>query len=119
MGSFNLARLPRISGHVSLPIRRLKIATKDAEMQVNILEAKNQLSRLIRIAQSGEEVIIANRGEPVARLVAAAPPASGPHPKGSAAALLAWLEANPLPPRLRRSHESIEADIAAERAAWD
>ena len=88
-------------------------------MQVNILEARNQLSRLIRIAQSGEEVIIANRGEPVARLVPAAPPTPEPHPKGSASALLAWLDANPLPERMRRSHESIAADIAAERASWD
>ncbi len=88
-------------------------------MQVNIFEAKNQLSRLIRIAQSGEEVIIANRGEPVARLVPAAPPPTELHPKGSASALLAWLESNPLPPRMRRSHESIDADIAAERASWD
>ena len=37
-------------------------------MQVNILEAKNRLSELIRLARAGEEVIIANRGEPVARL---------------------------------------------------
>lgn len=88
-------------------------------MQVNILEARNQFSRLIRIAQSGEEVIIANRGEPVARLVPAAHPSPEAHPKGSAAALLTWLEANPLPERLRRSHESIDADIAAERASWD
>ena len=38
-------------------------------MQVNILEAKNRLSLLIRAAQAGEEVVIANRGQPVARLV--------------------------------------------------
>lgn len=88
-------------------------------MQVNILEARNQLSRLIKAALAGEEVIIANRGEPVVRLIPAAPPAGEPHPKGSAAALLASLEANPLPARMRRSHESIEADIAAERASWD
>ena len=40
-------------------------------MQVNILEAKNRLSQLIKSAQAGEEVIIANRGAPVARLVPA------------------------------------------------
>ena len=38
-------------------------------MQVNILEAKNRLSLLIRAAQAGEDVVIANRGEPVVRLV--------------------------------------------------
>ncbi|MGF1644982.1 MAG: type II toxin-antitoxin system Phd/YefM family antitoxin [Thiotrichales bacterium] len=40
-------------------------------MQVNILEAKNHLAQLIKSAQAGEEIIIANRGEPVARLVPA------------------------------------------------
>ena len=39
-------------------------------MQVNMLEAKNQLSRLVKAAQAGEEVIIANHGVPAARLVA-------------------------------------------------
>ena len=40
-------------------------------MQVNILEAKNRLSELVKAAASGEEVIIANRGKPVAKLVRA------------------------------------------------
>jgi len=40
-------------------------------MQVNILEAKNRLSQLVKRAQAGEEIIIANRGQPVARLVPA------------------------------------------------
>lgn len=39
-------------------------------MQVNMLEAKNQLSKLVKAAQAGEEVIIANHGVPVVRLVA-------------------------------------------------
>jgi prevent-host-death family protein len=38
-------------------------------MQVNMLEAKNQLSRLVKAAQAGEEVIIANHGAPAVRLV--------------------------------------------------
>ncbi len=36
---------------------------------VNMREAKDQLSKLITRAGSGEEVTIARRGEPVARLV--------------------------------------------------
>lgn len=36
-------------------------------MQVNILKAKNQLSQLLKAAQAGEEIITANRGNPVAR----------------------------------------------------
>jgi prevent-host-death family protein len=37
---------------------------------VNIHEAKTHLSRLVRRAQSGEEIIISRGGTPVARLVA-------------------------------------------------
>jgi len=36
---------------------------------VNIHEAKTQLSLLLRFVLEGEEIIIANRGVPVARLV--------------------------------------------------
>ncbi|MEY6431340.1 type II toxin-antitoxin system prevent-host-death family antitoxin [Thioalkalicoccus limnaeus] len=38
-------------------------------MQVNMLEAKNQLSKLVKAALSGEEVIIAKHGEAQVRLV--------------------------------------------------
>ena len=38
-------------------------------MQVNVHEAKTQLSRLLEAAGRGEEVVIARNGEPVARLV--------------------------------------------------
>jgi prevent-host-death family protein len=37
---------------------------------VNTHQAKTQLSRLLRRVAAGEEIIIANRGVPVARLVA-------------------------------------------------
>ena len=37
--------------------------------QVNIREAKTQFSRLLRRVAAGEEITIANRGVPVARLV--------------------------------------------------
>ena len=37
--------------------------------EVNIHEAKTQLSRLLRRVAGGEEITIANRGVPVARLV--------------------------------------------------
>lgn len=36
---------------------------------VNVHQAKTQLSRLLAQVEAGEEVIIARRGEPVARLV--------------------------------------------------
>jgi prevent-host-death family protein len=38
-------------------------------IEMNVHEAKSQLSRLLDAAQSGEEVIIARAGKPVARLV--------------------------------------------------
>lgn len=40
---------------------------------VNVHEAKTQLSRLLAQAEAGEDVVIARRGEPVARLVACKP----------------------------------------------
>ena len=42
-------------------------------MQINIHEAKTQLSRLIERAARGEEIIIARAGRPVARLVGLQP----------------------------------------------
>lgn len=43
-------------------------------MQVNILEAKTQLSKLVEAVLRGEEVVIANRGKPVVKLVKADAP---------------------------------------------
>lgn len=38
-------------------------------MKVNMLEAKNQLSRLVKEALDGGDVVIASNGEPMVRLV--------------------------------------------------
>lgn len=38
-------------------------------MQVNMLEAKTKLSKLVEAAERGEEVILARKGTPVARIV--------------------------------------------------
>lgn len=40
-------------------------------MQVNVHEAKTQLSRLLELVESGETVVIARQGKPVAELVPA------------------------------------------------
>lgn len=99
-------------------------------MKVNVLEAKNKLSLLIRSAQAGEEVVIANRGVPVARLVATGPTPPGREsdrvaenplkvPAGTGRALLESLRAYPLPERLQREPAAIDRAIAEERAAWD
>ena len=42
-------------------------------LTVNVHQAKTQLSRLLARVEEGEEVVIARRGEPVARLVACKP----------------------------------------------
>lgn len=40
---------------------------------VNVHQAKTHLSRLLAQVEAGEEIVIARRGEPVARLVACKP----------------------------------------------
>lgn len=40
---------------------------------VNIFEAKTQLSKLIEMAEKGEDVVIARAGKPVVRLTKLAP----------------------------------------------
>lgn len=86
-------------------------------MQVNVLEAKNRLSQLIQSARAGEPVIIANRGKPVAQLVAADMPS--PNDRATGGGLLEWLAAHPLPAHARRDRADIEAAIKAERSAWE
>jgi prevent-host-death family protein len=97
-------------------------------MQVNILEAKSQLSQLIKSAQAGEEVVIANRGEPVARLVPIGAPAGRLVQRSVTARVWApqqpegvaqWLDDHPLPAYLRRSGQEIDAAIQEERDAWE
>lgn len=41
---------------------------------VNVHRAKTELSRLLARVEAGEEIVIARRGEPVARLVGCKPP---------------------------------------------
>jgi prevent-host-death family protein len=88
-------------------------------VQINIFEAKNRLSQLIKSVQAGEDVVIANRGEPVARLVPAGKPAGAAPGIGSGRAILAWLESHSLPDYARRSTEEIDAAIAEERSSWE
>jgi prevent-host-death family protein len=91
----------------------------DDAVQVNIFEAKNRLSQLIKAALAGEDVVIANRGEPVVRLVPAGTPPARRADTGGARAILDWLERHPLPAYARRSAEEIDAAIEAERDSWD
>ena len=88
-------------------------------MQINILEAKNRLSQLIKSAQAGEDVVIANRGEPVVRLVRASAESAPSAGAGRARDILDWLDQNPLPAHARRTPDEIDAGIQEERNAWD
>jgi prevent-host-death family protein len=42
-------------------------------VEVSVLQAKNNLSRLLALVRDGEEVVILKHGKPTARLVAARP----------------------------------------------
>ncbi len=88
-------------------------------MQVNILQAKNQLSQLIKYAQAGDEVVIANRGAPVVQLIKVAPEKANFANKAANPDFLRWLEANPLPRHARSTAQEIDAGIAEERSSWD
>jgi antitoxin (DNA-binding transcriptional repressor) of toxin-antitoxin stability system len=75
-------------------------------------------SLLTKAAQAGEDVVIANRGEPVVRPVPARAPAAVRANRGSARAILDWLDRHPLPAYARRSAEEIDAaSYSDERAS--
>ena len=77
---------------------------------VNILDARNSLSKLVAAAESGDEVVIAKRGRPVVRLV----PVEQNRLTG--AVLAQQLLRNP-PPSMRTSTE-IDDDIRDARESW-
>jgi antitoxin (DNA-binding transcriptional repressor) of toxin-antitoxin stability system len=58
---------------------------------------------------------IANRGEPVVRLVPAGPAPATRADAGSGRAILNWLKRHPLPAYACRSAEEIDASIRLER----
>lgn len=80
----------------------------------NVLDARNSLSRLIAQSQAGEDVVITKRGAPVARIVPVGP-VDVPH---TGRLLVEWIEANPLPARLRREATDLDAQIEENRDAW-
>ena len=84
-------------------------------MQVNVWEAKNRLSELVKAAAAGEDVVIANRGAPMVRLVAVE---SADH-RGNGSAIVDWLHAHPAPPHVRRSAAVIDDAIRSERDGWE
>ena len=78
-------------------------------IEVNIHEAKTHFSSLLRRVMSGEEVVIANAGRPVARLVPFSP-AAAPRQPGRYAGKIRIAEDfdAPLPEALLASFESVD-----------
>ena len=81
----------------------------------SVFDARNSLSRLIEESRKGRDVVIAKRGRPVARVI---PVDDGPD-DFTGETLAAWLAANPMPDRLRRSADELDAQIAEARDGWE
>jgi prevent-host-death family protein len=88
-------------------------------MQINILDAKNQLSQLIRSVEAGKQVLIARRGQPVVQLVPVSAQAAIAPGMGHAAAIINWLAEHPLPTYAQRKSREIDHAVAEARASWD
>jgi len=72
-------------------------------MKVNMLEAKSQLSRLVKEALGGEDVVIASNGKPMVRLV----------PVGSKGRLRGWGKLKRLAAGVDRAFTpEVDADVA-------
>ncbi|PYR52463.1 MAG: type II toxin-antitoxin system prevent-host-death family antitoxin [Acidobacteria bacterium] len=72
-------------------------------MKVNMLEAKSQLSRLVKEALGGEDVVIASNGKPMVRLV----------PVGSTGRLRGWGKLKRLAAGVDRAcTPEVDADVA-------
>ena len=56
-----------------------RVKMRSGPLQVNLYEAKTQLSSLVERASRGEEILIAKAGKPMARLVP--PPAASESPR--------------------------------------
>jgi prevent-host-death family protein len=85
-------------------------------MQVNVLDARNNLSQLIQRALAGDDVVIAKRDVPAVRLVPVTPIELH---HGSGELIVEWLDRHPLPDRLARTPDQIDAQITAEREGWE
>jgi len=78
----------------------------------NVLEARNNLSRLVARAEAGEEIMISRRGTPVAKIV----PYREPESKyWTGKQIVDWLEAHPIPPHLQKTPEEIDQIIREMR----
>lgn len=81
----------------------------------SVLDARNNLSRLIADARSGAEVVITNRGVPVAQIT----PISGVDLVGDGRAIVEWIESHVRPLASQRTSGEIESQIEESRGAWE
>lgn len=81
----------------------------------SVLEARNNLSRLIAESQAGEDVVITKRGTPVARIV----PIGPVDMVRSGRVLVEWIGRDPLPDRLIRATAEIDRQIRENRDDWE
>jgi prevent-host-death family protein len=81
---------------------------------VNILDARNNLSRLISAAMRGEDVIISKRGTPLVRIVPIVDESAR-----TGAAFSAWIAENPMPRGSMRDSKDLDEQIAHEREGWE
>ncbi|WP_431805599.1 type II toxin-antitoxin system Phd/YefM family antitoxin [Microbacterium paraoxydans] len=81
----------------------------------SVLEARNNLSRLIAESQAGEDVVITKRGTPVARIV----PIGPVDVVRSGRVLVEWIGRDPLPDRLIRTTAEIDSQIRENRDDWE
>lgn len=72
----------------------------------NVLDARNNLSRLVARAEAGEEIVISRRGTPVAKIVPVTPKRGW-----TGRELVEWLEANPIPESQRKTAEEVDEII--------
>ncbi|GGF37451.1 type II toxin-antitoxin system Phd/YefM family antitoxin [Subtercola lobariae] len=82
---------------------------------VNVLDARNSLSKLVSAASGGEEIVISKRGRPVVRLV----PVLDESARFTGGRAAAWLTTHPAPSYSARSIGELDEQIASERDAWE
>lgn len=84
-------------------------------VSVNVLDARNSLSKLVAAAAEGEDVVISKRGRPIVRLVRVETASS----RNTGAEAAEWLTRNPPPGYSERTTHELDAQIHRERDAWE
>lgn len=84
-------------------------------VSVNVLDARNNLSKLVAAAGDGEDVVISKRGRPLVRLVRIEEE-TVPH---TGRAIAEWLTCNHPPTYSGRTAAELADQIRDERDSWE